>query len=240
MAEMVHQGVTVVLVHGAFSDGGGWAAVANRLQQAGTAVRVVANPLRGLSGDAAYITRVARQIPGPVLLVGHAYGGAVISQMGGELPNVRGRVFIASVGLEPGQSLAAATSAFPETLLNRTLESVPDTQGGDTDMLIQPARFGEVMAADLPQHHQNVLAVSQRSIAAAAFAQVVDAQPGWTSLPSWVLVTTEDRAIDPAAQRAAARRMGATVTEVAASHAVLLSQPETVTVFILKALATLH
>ena len=85
-----------------------------------------------------------------------------------------------------------------------------------------------------------MLAVSQRSIAAAAFTQVMDAEPAWKSMPSWVLVTTEDRAIDPAAQRAAALHMGATVTEVAASHAVLLSQPETVTVFILKALATLH
>ena len=151
MAENRAEEVTAVLVHGAFSDGGSWSAVANRLQQAGTAVWIPANPLRGLSQDAAYITHIARQIAGPVLLVGHAYGGAVISQAGAEVLNARGLVFVASIGLDRGQSLAASVAAFPESLLTHTLEPVPDAQGGDTDLLIQPARFGEVFAADLPR-----------------------------------------------------------------------------------------
>jgi len=230
---------TAVLIHGAFSDGASWATVVNRLQGAAVNVLVPANPLRGLNDDGEFIARIVRQIAAPVLLVGHGYGGAVITHAGSQAGNVRGLVFIASHDLERGRSVADSLAAFPASLLTAVLKSVPGKAGVDAQLLIQPTRFGEVFAADLPRHRQDVLAVSQRPIVAAAFAEPLAVEPAWTSLPSWFLVTTEDRMIDPDIQRAAARRMGATSAEVAASHAVLLSQPETVTVFILKALAAL-
>ena len=231
----VGEALSAVLVHGAFTDGSSWAAVTDRLQSAGVAVWVAANPLRGLSHDGEALARTVRQIAAPVLLVGHAYGGAVIIHAGRRAGNVRGLVFVSSYSLERGQSLADAAAAWPAAL-----EWRGEADGEAAERLIPPALFGEVFAADLPRQRQNVLAVSQRPVAAAAFTEPLAVEPAWTSLPSWFLITTEDQMIDPDMQRVAARRMGATSAEVAASHSVLLSQPETVTVFILKALAALR
>ncbi|WP_206431640.1 alpha/beta fold hydrolase [Deinococcus psychrotolerans] len=231
----VGEPLTAVLVHGAFTDASSWAAVTDRLQSAGAAVWVPANPLRGLNRDGESIARLVRQIAGPVLLVGHAYGGAVITHAGSRAGNVRGLVFVASYGLERGQSIAGSAATWLTSL-----EWATDAADGAAELLIPLARFGDMFAADLSLHRQDVLAVSQRPIAAAAFTEVLGLAPAWKSLPSWFLITTEDRMIPPAAQWTAAKRMGATTLEVAASHAVLLSQPETVTVFILKALAALR
>ncbi|WP_161880942.1 alpha/beta hydrolase [Deinococcus alpinitundrae] len=234
-ASRVGEALSAVLVHGAFTDGSSWAAVTDRLQRAGVAVWVAANPLKGVHHDGEALARTVRQIAAPVLLVGHAYGGAVITHAGGRVTNARGLVFVSSYGLERGQSISAAVAAWPAALA-----WTPDTSGATAELLIPPTRFGAIFAADLPRHRQDVLAVSQRPIAAAALTEPLAVEPAWTSLPSWVLITTEDQLVDPDIQRAAARRMGAISEEVAASHAVLLSQPETVTVFILKALAALH
>ena len=232
---------TVVLVHGAFTDAGSWAGVTERLQAAGVRVQVPANPLRGLTHDGEYLAGSVREVTAPVVLVGHGYGGAVITHAGTRVGNVCGLALVASFGLDQGQSVQASTAAFPATLLAGALEPWPHPEGNAQalEVIIRPERFAQVYAADLPAARAAVLAVSQRPLAATALDEPLDVPPAWRTHPAWFLVTTGDQAVHPDAQRAAARRLNAAVIEVAASHAVALSQPETVTVFVLKDLATL-
>ncbi len=229
---------TVVLVHGAFADASSWSSVTERLQQAGVSVLAVPNPLRQIASDGEYVASVARQIEGPVLLVGHSYGGPVITHAGARADNVRGVVYVGAFGLDQGQTINQATSAFPPPLLATSTEvrAYPTGDGSAPEVSIQRALFADVFAGDLPAERAAVLAASQRPLAAATFDEPLTVEPVWRTRPSWFLITTQDHAIHPDSQRDAARRMNATTTEVDASHAVALSQPETVTVFILKAL----
>ncbi len=228
---------TVILVHGAFADASSWASVIERLQLAGVKVQAVSNPLRGLSIDGEYVASVARQINSPVLLVGHSYGGPVITYAGSKADNVKGLVFVASFGVDKGQNVNDSTAAFPPPLLATSLEpkQYPDGTGNAVELYIQPDKFAQVFAADVTAEKLPVLAASQRPVAAAAFGEPLAVEPAWKRLPSWFLVTTQDNAINPDSQRAAAKRMGATVKEVAGSHAVAVSQPGTVANFILDA-----
>jgi pimeloyl-ACP methyl ester carboxylesterase len=228
---------TVILVHGAFADASSWAGVIERLQLAGVKVQAVSNPLRGLSYDGEYVANVAKQTTGPVLLVGHSYGGPVITYAGAKADNVKGLVFVASFGLDKGMNINDSTAAFPPPLLATSIEPKQYPNGAEpgVELYIQSAKFAEVFAADVAPEKLPVLAASQRPVAAAAFGEPLSLEPAWKKVPSWFLVTTKDNAINPDSQRAAAKRMKATTKEVAASHAVALSQPGTVANFILDA-----
>jgi pimeloyl-ACP methyl ester carboxylesterase len=231
---------TVILVHGAFADASSWAGVIERLQLAGAKVLAPSNPLRGLTLDGEYIASVARQVNGPVLLVGHSYGGPVITYAGSKAENVKGLVFVASFGVDRGQSATDSTAAFPAPLLASSVEphQYPDSSaanGQGVELYVQKDKFAEVFAADVAADKRAVLAVSQRPVSVTGLGEPLSLEPAWKRLPSWFLVTTRDNAINPDAQRAAAKRMGAITKEVTASHAVMLSQPGTVTNFILDA-----
>jgi pimeloyl-ACP methyl ester carboxylesterase len=228
---------TVILVHGAFADASSWAGVTERLQLAGVKVQAVSNPLRGLTSDGEYVASVVKQTTGPVLLVGHSYGGPVITYAGAKADNVKGLVFVASFGVDKGMSIGDSTAAFPPSLLMTSIEpkQFPNGAQPGVELYIQSAKYAEVFAADVAPEKLPVLAASQRPAAATTLGEPLSIEPAWKKMPSWFLVTTKDNAINPDSQRAAAKRMKATVKEVAASHAVILSQPGTVANFILDA-----
>ncbi|NMO90932.1 alpha/beta fold hydrolase [Actinomycetospora sp. TBRC 11914] len=220
---------TVVLVHGAFADAGSFAAVVPELLADDIPVVVPANPNRSLSGDAAYIASVVRQIEGDVVLVGHSYGGAVITVAGVE-DNVRALVYLAGYALEEGESLGELQGRFPDsplaTALVQTTFPLPDGSTG-TDVSVDPARFPQIFAADLDPELAKVLAVSQRPLAAAAFAEPASAA-AWHTKPSWGSVSSSDTTINPDVERFGYQRAGATVVEIDSSHLVMLSHPKEV------------
>jgi pimeloyl-ACP methyl ester carboxylesterase len=215
---------TVVLVHGAFADSSSWDAVTSRLQRWGYPVIGVANPLRGLSGDSAYVSSVLDTIPGPVILVGHSYGGAVITGAAAGHSNVKALVYIAAFAPDQGESGLAILGQYPGSRLPPAL-TVRAFPGGQ-DAYVNPADFRQVFAADVPAGRARLMAAGQRPVALAAFAEP-SGTPAWKTLPSWYLVAGADHAIPPAAEQAMARRAGAH-TEVirGASHAVLVSHPD--------------
>jgi pimeloyl-ACP methyl ester carboxylesterase len=210
---------TVLLVHGAFADASSWSGVVSDLQDAGIEVIAPANPLRGVDGDAAYLAGIAHRIDGPVLLVGHSYGGAVITQTGAEAENIVGLVYVAAFALAEGESLLDVSARFPDTLLGPALRPT-----GNAELHLSADRYREVFAADLPERLTSMLAAAQRPVATAAFEQRCTAA-GWRRLPSWFIVATADQAIHPEAQRFMARRIGAYTIEVDASHAIVRSRP---------------
>jgi pimeloyl-ACP methyl ester carboxylesterase len=222
---------SVVLVHGAFADASSWAGVIAELHTAGVAVRAAANPLRGLAADSAYIAGVVEQIHGPVLLVGHSYGGAVIANAAPQATNVVGLVFVAAFIPDEGESVLGLAQQATDSLLGPALRPAPYRRGSGqepgTEFSVDPASFGEVVAADLPAASVAVAAVSQRPAADAAFAEPSGAI-GWRTLPCWAIVAGEDRVIGPSGERLMAERAGAQIVELDASHLVMVSQPTAV------------
>ncbi|MFC9970040.1 alpha/beta fold hydrolase [Spirillospora sp. NPDC127200] len=222
---------TVVLVHGAFADASSWRPVVERLRENGTAVRAVANPLRGLTHDGDYIASLVGQIDGPVVLVGHSYGGPVITHASSAASNVAGLVFVASFGLDTGMSALSSVEGFPPAELGTALvpAAYPAGDGTATEFTIDPARFHSVFCADVSTEQAALMAASQRPVAELALTEPLAVEPGWKRLPSRFVVAGADHAIDPGAQRAAAARVGAETLEIeGASHAVALSHPEAV------------
>ncbi|MFF8727026.1 alpha/beta fold hydrolase [Streptomyces sp. NPDC015171] len=221
---------TVVLVHGAFADAASWSGVIDDLQSAGIPVIAPPNPLRGLVADAAYVASVASQIDGPVILVGHSYGGALIT-VAGTTDNVVGLVYIAAYALEEGESLGELQGRFPlSPLVSNLKEWTYPVAGGDpaVEVTIAEDAFPSVFAADVPADVTKVLAAAQRPLAAAAFEEKAPAA-AWRTKPSWALVAGADNAINPEVERFGAKRAGATVIEVEdASHAVAVSRPRAV------------
>jgi pimeloyl-ACP methyl ester carboxylesterase len=220
---------TVVLVHGGFADASFWAPVIRELQASDLPVLAPANPLRGLASDAEYIASVVNQIDGPVLLVGHSYGGAVISVAGAAADNVVGLVYVAAFALDEGESFAEIFQQFGETpLVGAVRPSDYPLPDGTTavELSIAPELYRSAFAADLPSDLTEVLAVSQRPFAA-IFDDRAQAA-AWKSLPSWAVVATADNAIPPDAERHMAARAGAQTIEVDASHSIALSQPAAV------------
>ncbi|MFI0357973.1 alpha/beta fold hydrolase [Actinomadura sp. 9N407] len=221
---------TIVLVHGAFTDASSWSDVIADLQADGFAVTAVANPLRGQATDAAYLAGVVAAIDGPVLLVGHSYGGVVITRVGAQAGNVVGLVYVTAFALEAGESVLDVTGRFPDSLLAPALRPATFRTGDGeeaVELFLKTDRFAAVFAADLPDRFTAVAAVAQRPIAAVAFEES-SPDAGWKTLPSWYVVATADQAIHPAAQRHMAQRAGADTIEVDGSHAVALSQPAAV------------
>jgi pimeloyl-ACP methyl ester carboxylesterase len=228
---------TVVLVHGAFADAASWSGVIAELQSRGIPVVAPPNPLRGLASDAAYIASVAAQIDGPVVLVGHSYGGALIT-VAGTTENVVGLVYIAAYVLEEGESLGELQGRFPDSpLVSNLKQATYPVEGADpaVEVSITPEAFPDVFAADVAADVTKVLAVAQRPLAAAAFEETASAA-AWKTKPSWALVAGADHAINPEVERFGAKRAGATVVEIeGASHAVAVSQPKEVADLILDA-----
>lgn len=218
---------TIVLIHGAFADSSSWAGVITEIQNAGLIVIAPPNPLRGIAADSAYLTSVIEQIAGPVLLVGHSYGGALITQIGANLPNVVGLVYVAAFAPSDGETMLAIIGRFPDVAMGASLRPrrfAPAATGEPgTEFLIDTAGFHAAFCADLPDAQAKAMAVSQRPAAVEAFATPMTGVPAWTSLPCWTVISTADNAIHPEAQRFMARRAAATVTEIAASHCVALS-----------------
>ncbi len=221
---------TVVLVHGAFADAGYWAPVVKELLAQDLPVLAPPNPLRGLAHDAEYIAGYVNQIDGPVLLVGHSYGGAVITVAGASTPNAVGLVYVAAFTPDEGESLADTYAKFGDTPLSGAIRErsypLPD---GETaaELTVAPELYQEAFAADLPPEQLRVLAVSQRPFAARCFEDRA-AAAAWKTLPSWAIVATADNAIPPDGERSMAKRAGAQTIEIDASHSIALSQPTAV------------
>jgi pimeloyl-ACP methyl ester carboxylesterase len=220
---------TVVLVHGGFADASFWGPVIKDLQARDLPVLAPPNPLRGLAHDAEYIASYVNQIDGPVLLVGHSYGGAVISVAGASTPNAVGLVFVAAFALAEGESFGEIFARFGDTpLVGAVRPSNYPLPNGETavELTIAPELYREAFAADLPTEITDVLAVSQRPFAA-IFEDRAQAA-AWKTLPSWAVVATSDKAIPPDAERHMAQRAGAQTIETDASHSIALSQPKAV------------
>ncbi|MFD9684758.1 alpha/beta fold hydrolase [Kitasatospora sp. NPDC001309] len=235
-----HDTPTVVLVHGAFADASSFARVVPELLADGLEVVAPAVPNRSLLGDAAYIASVVRGIPGPVVLVGHSYGGAVITVAGAE-ENVKALVYLAGYALEEGESLGELQGRFPDSELASALVYTPfpleGADGGGTDVSVEVDRFPAIFAADVDPALARVLAVSQRPLAAAAFGEAAPVA-AWRSKPSWGLVSSADRTINPEVERFGYRRAGMTTVEVDSSHLVMLAHPEPVADLIRTAVRT--
>src|SRR6266567_4717601 len=216
---------TVVLVHGGFADASFWVPVIKDLQAHDLPVLAPPNPLRGLAHDAEYIASYASQIDGPVLLVGHSYGGAVISVAGASTPNAVGLVFVAAFALDEGETFAEIGDTPLPSAVRPGTYPLPD---GETavELTIRPELYRPAFAADLPSEETAVLAVSQRPFAA-IFDDRAQAA-AWKTLPSWAVVATSDKAIPPDGERHMAKRAGAQIIEVDASHSIALSQPAAV------------
>ncbi|MET8780794.1 MULTISPECIES: alpha/beta hydrolase [unclassified Streptomyces] len=221
---------TVVLVHGAFADASSFSRVIPELLADGLKVVAPAVPNRSLIGDAAYVASVVRQIPGPVVLVGHSYGGAVITVAGAE-ENVAALVYLAGYALEEGESLGELQGGFPDSDLAAALVYTPFPIEGaaepGTDVSVDVEKFPAIFAADVDKDVAAVLAVSQRPLAAQAFAEAAPAA-AWRTKPSWGLVSSSDRTINPDVERFGYRRAGMTTVEVDSSHLVMLAHPERV------------
>lgn len=224
----IHQDApTVLLVHGAFAESASWNGVIAELQDRGHRVIAVANPLRGLRSDADYLRSVIDGFPGPVVVAGHSYGGSVMSEAADGASNVVALVFIASFALAPGESTGELAAKFPGGELGPALAPVPfplPGGGTGTDLYIQPDRFRDVFAADVPEDVARLMAATQRPIAASALEDAATAA-AWTSIPSWTLITLADLAIPADSMRLMAERAGSTTVEIDASHAVSVSQP---------------
>jgi pimeloyl-ACP methyl ester carboxylesterase len=230
---------TVVLVHGAFADASSWNGVIERLQEDGVRVTAPPNPLRGISIDAAYIASLLDQIPGPVLAVGHSYGGAVITNAASKAKNVVGLVYVAGFAPDEGETLADVETNSKDSVLDSALVPLqyPTGQGTETapEFAIDPARIHEVFAADLPAGQTAVMAATQRPISGLAFAEP-SGVPAWKNLPSWAVVPTGDKSVGSDAVRSMAERAQATIIELEGSHVIMMSKPQAVADVILTAL----
>jgi pimeloyl-ACP methyl ester carboxylesterase len=228
---------TVVIVHGAFADASSWNDVISRLQEQNYDVIAPPNPLRGVREDSAYIASFLQQIDGPVLLVAHSYGGAVASNAAASASNVVGLVYVAALIPQEGERLADVQSK--DSILNALLieRQYPVGPNGQTapEFFIDPAHFRSAYAADVDEDRTLLMAIGQRPIAGAAFAEP-SGPVAWKSLPSWAIVATEDVGAGTDIIRSMAKRAEAKITELRGSHAIMISQPQAVTDVILGAL----
>jgi len=232
-----------VLVHGAFADASSWNGVIERLLAKGVKVTAPANPLRGISIDSAYLASVLEQTPGPVLAVGHSYGGAVITNAATDAKNVVGLVYVAAFATEEGEALGDVENDSNDSVLSSALVPLhyPTGDGGDpgVEFAIDPTKIRDAFAADVPPEQTALLAATQRPAAELAFSEP-SGPPAWKRLPSWAVVATGDKAAGADVIRAQAQRAGAKTTEVEGSHVIMVSQPQVVAEVILEALAAVH
>jgi pimeloyl-ACP methyl ester carboxylesterase len=228
---------SIVLVHGAWADTGSWAGVIKRLQADGYTVYAPSNRLRGLPYDSAYLADFLHSISGPIVLVGHSYGGAVITNAATGDPQVKALVYVDAFAPAQGQTLAQLLAASPGSCAvpaNLTVVPFPGAPSGVGDAYIRQSVFPSCMANGLPAKEAHVLAVTQLPIATIALTQK-SGVPAWKTIPSWAVVGTTDHAIPLALQLAMAHRAHAHVTRVDAPHLSMISHPGTVTKVILRA-----
>ncbi len=212
---------SIVLVHGAFADGSGWSEVIRILQKKGYNVTAVQNPLSSYAADMETTKRLVDAQPGPVVLVGHSYGGAVITGVSGNDAKVKALVYVAAFAPDANEPIGAYLERYP-SLLGGALR--PDAAGF---AYIDRASFRKVFAADVPEDEANVMAAAQKPAIGTAFGSSPTAA-GWRSIPSWYIVSQDDNAINPDLERFFAKRMGAKTTEIKASHVVFISHPKEV------------
>lgn len=229
---------TIIFVHGSFADSSSWHDVIDPLLDAGHPVIAAANPLRSLAADAESIGDIVRAVDGPVLLVGHSYGGAVISNVPADAGEIVGLVYLSGFAPEPGESCFSLAGMFPGSTLGDALRPVSRTDG-TTDLYITNDRFHSQFCADVPASLASRMAVTQRPVTQEALFEPSGERPLWRELPSWFLFGDEDRNIPAALERFMAERAGArsTVEIPGASHAISVSQPEATAALILQAAA---
>ena len=212
----------IVLVHGAWADGSCWTGVIERLQEAGYSVRAPQFPLTSLAEDVARLRQVLAFQNGPTIVVGHSYGGQIMTALGTDAPNVVGLVYVAAFGLDQGESLGALLSQGPVT--PALAHTFTDQRGF---IWLSEEDFVGHFAADVERRQARAMWAVQQALAGSAFADVMGV-PAWKSVPSWYLVAKDDEALAPDAERLFATRMGATTVEVAASHVAMVSHPDDV------------
>jgi pimeloyl-ACP methyl ester carboxylesterase len=214
---MAQQIKNVVLVHGAFADGSGWEPVATILKKDGYKVSVVQHPETSYADDQKYTKAAIDAMGGPVVLVGHSYGGSVITEAGNH-PSVKALVYIAAFALDAGESCASIEEGLPQA----SKAFKPDSNG---NWWIEQEHFAADFAADLPKDQAEFMAISQVPISTEAFTHKVT-NPAWKTKPTWYMVATEDRSINPEQERMMAKRAHATMVEVKASHVAYMSHPK--------------
>ena len=216
-----------MLVHGAWADGSNWDEVLVRLQHDGYTVDVPPNPLRGVASDSAYLASYLKTLTGPVVLVGHSYGGFVITNAATGNPNVKALVYVNAYLPAQGETLKGLTAQFPGSQLAPSAVNFVPSPGGVIDAYLKPAQFKSILANDLSAQKAAELAATQRPLAASAITEP-SGTPAWTSIPSWDVIGTADHVLPPAAQEFMAKRAGALVTKVNTSHLSMISDPVTV------------
>lgn len=226
---------TIVLVHGAFAESSSWNGVVAELLAEGYLVVAAANPLRGVKRDADYVSTIVRSINGPIVLVGHSYGGSVIGNVDGD-GKVKAHVYVAAFSLEQGESTLEMSNRFPGATLGPTLAAPVLLPDGGKDLYIQQDKFGAQFAADVPAKQAKLLAATQRPISEAALGES-SGVPAWKSVPSWHIYGDADKNIPVAAMKFMAQRAGSKETIVlkGASHVPMMSQPKAVTAIIKRA-----
>lgn len=227
---------TIVLVHGAFAESASWDGVTRKLQAQHYPVIAAANPLRGVKFDANYVAGIVDAVKGPVVLVGHSYGGAVISAAANGKANVKALVFVAAFAPDVGETPIELSGRFPGSTLGPTLAPPVALADGGKDLYIRQDKFRTQFAADVPAAAARMMAATQRPIAEAALGEAAGT-PAWKSVPSWFIYGDQDKNIPAAAQAFMAQRAGSlkTVAIKGASHVVMVSQPDAVAKLIVEA-----
>jgi pimeloyl-ACP methyl ester carboxylesterase len=226
---------TIVLVHGAWADGSSWSAVTSRLQTAGYTVDVEANPLRGLVPDAQYLRDLLATISGPIVLVGHSYGGMVITAAATGNANVKALVYVDAFVPDTGDSLGALSAAQPGSELdpNTSINAVPirDNEGNvvNADVYIKQSLFPSLFAGGIATAKADEFAAAQRPLTVSTLNDVFSGVPAWKSIPSWDVIGTADKVLPPAEQGIMAHRAGAHITTVNAPHLSMVADPTAVT-----------
>jgi pimeloyl-ACP methyl ester carboxylesterase len=230
---------TIILVHGAFAESASWDQVIDVLLGADHSVVAAANPLRGLASDAHAVSDLVRTLEGPVVLVGHSYGGAVITNVDADAGEIVGLVYVCGFAPEAGESCLTLASRLPGSTLAETLRPIPRSDG-TTDLYITAERFHMQFCADVPAPKAAQMAATQRPVTEEALAEPSNRRPLWKELPSWFLIGEQDRNIPPALQHLMAQRAQAkrTIDLPGASHAIAVSHPDATAQLILEAAAT--
>jgi pimeloyl-ACP methyl ester carboxylesterase len=235
---------TIVFVHGAWADASGFATEINTLSRLGYPVMTVANPLRGLLSDAAYVRARLEMIGGPIVLIGHSYGGAVITNAADGVPNVKALVYLGAFSLAQGESVATVLppAQYPGSHLDPTkLDVIPVANpvapgGQDVDLYIKSQYFRDIFAGDVSPQKAVLEATTQRPLANFAYTEP-SGVPAWQSIPSWNLITLDDHAISPLGQKFMAGRMHAHTEYVHSAHDVMISHPAAVDRIVIQAAA---
>jgi pimeloyl-ACP methyl ester carboxylesterase len=229
---------TIVLVHGALADSSSWDGVIAKLQTDGYTVSAAPNPLRNLKSDSEYVSGIIKNVKGPVVLVGHSYGGSIITNAATGADNIKALVYVAAYAPEAGENAFDLTGKFPGSILPEALAPPIALPDGAHDLYLQQDKFRSVFAADVAEKQTKLMAATQRPVTDVALKEASGA-PAWKSIPSWFVYGSADKVIPPAAHAFMAQRAGAknTIVVKGASHVVMISHPSIVADLIEKAAA---